>query len=343
MEQRAILVVEDTPAIAEIIETVLNDVPDYQATTVANGADALAFVAVVRVNLVLLDINLPGLDGFAIHDLWRALPHTATVPILFMTAGRHDAEFARRGVQPISRSRSIWTTCWRARPQPSRGGGRWGRRPRDQGGDQRQQLGEGERLGEEGGEAVGGVVGVLGGVAGGAEDQRGGPRRAGERVQVRPGLVGMEGVGEHQTDAEGREDVQPGRDGRGDEHAVALLGQHIPEQGGDVWGVVHHEDRPARLHGLPPLGANLWRNLGKYSAIGRPVPVRRAMWPFVTMSVARRGGDGNRTSVWTLCAGSLTRGIRKGRCQPNTAPPGWMHGARSPQAPRTLNTTHGGG
>ena len=99
MDQRAILVVEDTVPIAEIIETVLNDIPAYQATAVGNGADALAFVAEVRVDLVLLDINLPGLDGFAIHDLLRARPDTATVPILFMTAGGHDAEFARRGVR----------------------------------------------------------------------------------------------------------------------------------------------------------------------------------------------------------------------------------------------------
>jgi len=99
MEQRAILVVEDTAAIAEIIETVLNDVPAYQATAVGNGADALAFVAEVHIDLVLLDINLPGLDGFAVHDLLRARPDTACVPILFMTAGVHDAEFARRAVR----------------------------------------------------------------------------------------------------------------------------------------------------------------------------------------------------------------------------------------------------
>jgi len=62
MDQRAILVVEDTAPIAEIIETVLNDIPAYQASAVGNGADALAFIAEVKVDLVLLDINLPGLD-----------------------------------------------------------------------------------------------------------------------------------------------------------------------------------------------------------------------------------------------------------------------------------------
>ncbi len=99
MEQRAILVVEDTAPIAEIIETVLNDIPAYQATAVGNGAAALACVAEIRVDLVLLDINLPGLDGFAIHDLLRQRAPTATVPILFMTAGVHETEFARRGVR----------------------------------------------------------------------------------------------------------------------------------------------------------------------------------------------------------------------------------------------------
>jgi len=103
MEQRAILVVEDTAAIAEIIETVLNDLPAYQATAVGNGADALAFVTEVQVDLVLLDINLPGLDGFAIHDILRQRAPTATAPILFMTAGEHGTEFVRRGVREYIR------------------------------------------------------------------------------------------------------------------------------------------------------------------------------------------------------------------------------------------------
>ncbi len=98
MNSKVILIVEDTLPIGEIIELTLNDEPGYQATAVANGADALAFGAEFRVDLVLLDVNLPGLDGFAIHDLVRARPATATVPILFMTAGEHAEELTRRGV-----------------------------------------------------------------------------------------------------------------------------------------------------------------------------------------------------------------------------------------------------
>ena len=98
MDTKTILVVEDTPAIGEIIEYALNDIPGYQAIAVAHGAAALAFVAECRVDLILLDINLPGLDGFAIHDLLCGRATTASVPILFMTAGEHRQELARRGV-----------------------------------------------------------------------------------------------------------------------------------------------------------------------------------------------------------------------------------------------------
>jgi DNA-binding response OmpR family regulator len=98
MATRAIPLVEDEPGIAEILEFTLNDEPRYQATAVPNGAAALAFLAEVRVDLILLDINMPGPDGFAIHDLVRARAEIATTPILFMTATDHTAEFARRGI-----------------------------------------------------------------------------------------------------------------------------------------------------------------------------------------------------------------------------------------------------
>jgi DNA-binding response OmpR family regulator len=98
MANKVILIVEDEPGIGEILEYTLNDEPNYQATAVSNGAAALAFLAEMRADLVLLDINLPGLDGFAIHDLIRSRPATASTPIIFMTAADHSAEFARRKI-----------------------------------------------------------------------------------------------------------------------------------------------------------------------------------------------------------------------------------------------------
>src|SRR5215217_4441575 len=99
MHRKAILVVEDNPAIAEIITLTLNDDPTYQAKSVSTGPAALDRVAADGADLILLDINLPGMDGFTLHDILRRDPATAALPILFMTAGDHAREFFRRGVR----------------------------------------------------------------------------------------------------------------------------------------------------------------------------------------------------------------------------------------------------
>ena len=98
METKAIVIVEDNDAIARLIQEVLNDVPGYGAVTVADAALALDVVAAVRPDLVILDVDLPGISGFDLYDLLRSRPQTAGVPALFMSADEHAAEVARRGV-----------------------------------------------------------------------------------------------------------------------------------------------------------------------------------------------------------------------------------------------------
>ena len=98
METKAIVIVEDNDAIARLIQEVLNDVPGYGAVTVADAALALDVVAAVHPDLVILDVDLPGISGFDLYDLLRGRPQTAGVPALFMSADEHAAEVARRGV-----------------------------------------------------------------------------------------------------------------------------------------------------------------------------------------------------------------------------------------------------
>ncbi len=101
MPSRAIVVVEDNVAIAQLVQEVLNDVPGYGAVTVGDGALALAVIGAVRTDLVILDVDLPGLDGFALYDRLHSQAQTADLPCLFMSASRHDAELARRGISGV--------------------------------------------------------------------------------------------------------------------------------------------------------------------------------------------------------------------------------------------------
>jgi DNA-binding response OmpR family regulator len=57
----------------------------YQPALAADGAQALAFVARKMPDLILLDILMPGLDGFEVCRRFKADPATSEIPIIFLT------------------------------------------------------------------------------------------------------------------------------------------------------------------------------------------------------------------------------------------------------------------
>ncbi len=84
-----ILVVEDEPTIAFALEADLT-AEGYGVTVAASGADALRLARPDAFDLILLDVMLPGRDGFDVcRDLRRAGLGT---PIIFLTAKSHEAE-----------------------------------------------------------------------------------------------------------------------------------------------------------------------------------------------------------------------------------------------------------
>jgi len=98
MATSAIVVVEDNTAIAALLQEVLNDVVGYGAVTVGDGALALAVLGAIHTDLVILDVDLPGLSGLELYDQLRSRPATATLPCLFMSAAAHTKELARRQI-----------------------------------------------------------------------------------------------------------------------------------------------------------------------------------------------------------------------------------------------------
>ena len=98
MDPKTIVVIEDNEPIARLIREVLNEVPGYGAVALADGALAPKLIAAVRADLVILDIDLPGLSGLELYDRLRDRPETAEIPVLFMSAAAHREELARRGI-----------------------------------------------------------------------------------------------------------------------------------------------------------------------------------------------------------------------------------------------------
>src|SRR6476661_7484368 len=85
-DKKAIVVVEDNEAIGELIRDTLNAEPDYQAAIVRDGSLAIEAIRSVKTCLILLDINLPGLNGLQIYDMLQTDEATSGIPVLFVTA-----------------------------------------------------------------------------------------------------------------------------------------------------------------------------------------------------------------------------------------------------------------
>jgi two-component system OmpR family response regulator len=78
-----VLVVDDEPSIRELVTTVLR-YEGFDVATAMNGRAALAAVQEGRFDLVVLDVMMPGLDGFDVAERMRA--DGFDTPVLFLTA-----------------------------------------------------------------------------------------------------------------------------------------------------------------------------------------------------------------------------------------------------------------
>src|SRR5574340_72029 len=80
-----ILHVEDNADNRHLVRRVL-EAEGYEVIEAANGAQALAFLESIPVDLALLDINMPDIDGYTLATRIRSSPKFARLPILAMTA-----------------------------------------------------------------------------------------------------------------------------------------------------------------------------------------------------------------------------------------------------------------
>ena len=80
-----ILVVDDETAIADLVEVYLKN-EGFTIHKFYNASDALACVRTTRLNLAVLDVMLPGVDGVELLRRMRAAPATRSIPVVMATA-----------------------------------------------------------------------------------------------------------------------------------------------------------------------------------------------------------------------------------------------------------------
>jgi CheY-like chemotaxis protein len=82
----SVLIVDDDPSIRKLVATTLEDVAGFELVEAADGDEALERAAEQAPAIVLLDIDMPGIDGLEACRRLRAEPGTAEATVVMLTA-----------------------------------------------------------------------------------------------------------------------------------------------------------------------------------------------------------------------------------------------------------------
>jgi adenylate cyclase len=92
-EQGSLLVVDDLPQNVRLLEAILAP-RGYRVSSANSGREALATVAAESIDLILLDILMPEMDGYAVCRALRAEPSTSFLPVVMITASGEQEKVA---------------------------------------------------------------------------------------------------------------------------------------------------------------------------------------------------------------------------------------------------------
>ena len=90
-----ILVVDDTPSNIDIILSAIGD--HYDVAVALDGEEALIIAAEDKPSLILLDIVMPGMDGFEVCTKLKADSELSSIPVIFLS-GNDDPEERKKGL-----------------------------------------------------------------------------------------------------------------------------------------------------------------------------------------------------------------------------------------------------
>ncbi len=95
MEQKTdktvVLLVDDDPTIRMLVSNMLRN-EGFVPQMVVNGKEAVETAEDILPDIILMDINMPVMDGFEACELLKSMAATKNIPVIFMTALGNDAD-----------------------------------------------------------------------------------------------------------------------------------------------------------------------------------------------------------------------------------------------------------
>jgi len=84
-QRERILIIDDEANSVRLLEELLNEQGNYRIFSADNGTEGISLVARRRPDLIILDLRMPGMDGFAVLKELRSNPETADIPVMIVT------------------------------------------------------------------------------------------------------------------------------------------------------------------------------------------------------------------------------------------------------------------
>lgn len=94
MDQAQILVIDDDPVCTGMLLAILGD--DHQVFSANSGSGAIELLSTITPSLILLDINMPNVNGYQVIKHIKSSPKTANIPVIVISGltESSDQEFA---------------------------------------------------------------------------------------------------------------------------------------------------------------------------------------------------------------------------------------------------------
>jgi len=104
--KKIVLHIEDDPSLQNLVRIVLEQTGDYDVRSAGSGTLALEMAPAIKPALLLLDQDLPGINGMLTLRAMRLIPGVEGVPVVFLTAAVDsvtEAELRALGVREVLR------------------------------------------------------------------------------------------------------------------------------------------------------------------------------------------------------------------------------------------------
>jgi len=99
-----ILVVDDEELLRELVQACLEDLAGWETMTAASGEECLQIAQTKQFDAILLDMSMPGMDGYEVYERLQSNPVTRSIPVILLTAKVLPSDrdrFAQMGVAGV--------------------------------------------------------------------------------------------------------------------------------------------------------------------------------------------------------------------------------------------------